>query len=62
MVERAQPGKVLSGAAQFHSLPHQVYDVNAAFYLIYLGHAYKDYRRAWEAAQGTRSLLRQPGI
>ncbi len=38
VVERAQAGIVLSGAAQLHGLSDQVYDVNAGFDLINLGH------------------------
>jgi hypothetical protein len=37
-VEWTQAGIILSGAAQLHSFPDQVYDVNAGFDLVDLGH------------------------
>jgi hypothetical protein len=37
-VERAQAGIVLSGAAQFHGLSDQIYDINARFDFVNLGH------------------------
>jgi hypothetical protein len=37
-VERAQAGIILSGAAQFHGFPDQVYDIDAGFDIINLGH------------------------
>jgi hypothetical protein len=37
-MEWAQTGIILSGAAQFHGFPDQVYDVDAGFDIINLGH------------------------
>ena len=38
VVEGAQAGIILSGAAQFHGFPDQVYDIDAGFDIINLGH------------------------
>jgi len=43
-VERAQAGIILSGAAQLHSFPDQVYDVNAGFDFVDLGHGEEESR------------------
>jgi hypothetical protein len=37
-VERTQAGIVLTGAAQFHGLPDQIYYIYAGFDFIELGH------------------------
>ena len=41
-MERAQAGIVLSGAAQFHSLSDQVYDIYAGFNFVNLGHGVQE--------------------
>ena len=42
VVERAQAGIVLAGAAQFNRFPDQVYDVNAGFDFVELGHGVRE--------------------